>query len=110
MPWSSKARSTRPNLYYEVRPKNRKGGTTTVIRFIKNRPGVSGIIYCLSRKRVEELTSILLANDIKASAYHAGLDAQVRSDTQDAFLKENIDVTWLPLPLAWGLTSPTLDS
>ena len=71
MPWSSKARSIARIFITKYVPKSEKVDYD-VIRFIKSRPGVSGIIYCLSRKRVEELTSILLANDIKASAYHAG--------------------------------------
>ena len=100
-----KSSFNRPNLYYEVRPKTEKVDYD-VIRFIKNRPGVSGIIYCLSRKRVEELTRILLANNIKASAYHAGLDAQVRSDTQDAFLKENIDVIVATIAFGMGIDKP----
>ena len=100
-----KSSFNRPNLYYEVRPKTEKVDYD-VIRFIKSRPGVSGIIYCLSRKRVEELTRILLANNIKASAYHAGLDAQVRSDTQDAFLKENIDVIVATIAFGMGIDKP----
>ena len=107
MPHAKEFRSSfnRPNLYYEVRPKTEKIDYD-VIRFIKNHPGVSGIIYCLSRKRVEELTEVLQTNDIKARAYHAGLDAQVRSDTQDAFLKEDIDVIVATIAFGMGIDKP----
>ena len=77
-----------------------------VIKFIKSHPHVSGIIYCLSRKRVEELTEVLRTNDIKAAAYHAGLDAQLRSDTQDAFLKEDIDVIVATIAFGMGIDKP----
>lgn len=86
-----KSSFNRPNLYYEVRQKTAKVDYD-VIKFIKSHPHVSGIIYCLSRKRVEELTEVLRTNDIKAAAYHAGLDAQLRSDTQDAFLLSLIHI------------------
>ena len=86
-----KSSFNRPNLYYEVRPKT-KDVDKDIIKFIKQHPGKSGIIYCLSRKKVEELAAILRANDIKAQAYHAGLDSTTRSQTQDDFLMERIDV------------------
>ena len=86
-----KSSFNRPNLYYEVRPKT-KDVDKDIIKFIKQHPGKSGIIYCLSRKKVEELAEILKANDIKAAAYHAGLESQLRSQTQDDFLMEDIDV------------------
>ena len=74
----------RSNLYYELRPKHNVDHD--IIRFIKQHDGKSGIIYCLSRKKVEELAELLVANGIKALAYHAGMDAQTRADNQDAFL------------------------
>ena len=86
-----KSSFNRPNLYYEVRAKT-KEVDKDIIKFIKQHPGKSGIIYCLSRKKVEELAAILRANDIKAAAYHAGLDSATRTQTQDAFLMEDIDV------------------
>lgn len=79
-----KSSFNRPNLYYEVRPKT-KDVDKEIIKFIKNNSGKSGIIYCLSRKKVEELAAILCANDIKAAPYHAGLDTSTRSQTQDDF-------------------------
>ena len=75
----------RPNLYYEVRPKT-NDIDKQIIRFIRQNKGKSGIIYCLSRKKVEELTAILKTNDIRAEAYHAGLDTVTRNETQDRFL------------------------
>ena len=72
----------RPNLYYELRPKHNVDHD--IIRFIKQHDGKSGIIYCLSRKKVEELAELLVANGIKALAYHAGMDAQTRADNQDS--------------------------
>ena len=100
-----KSSFNRPNLYYEVRQKTAKVDHD-VIRFIKSHPHVSGIIYCLSRKRVEELTEVLRTNDINACAYHAGLDAQVRSNTQDAFLKEDIDVIVATIAFGMGIDKP----
>ena len=100
-----KSSFNRPNLYYEVRQKTDKVDHD-VIRFIKSHPHVSGIIYCLSRKRVEELTEVLRTNDINACAYHAGLDAQVRSNTQDAFLKEDIDVIVATIAFGMGIDKP----
>lgn len=95
----------RPNLYYEVRQKLQTVDRD-IIKFIKQRSGVSGIIYCLSRKSVEELTEVLRTNDIKAAAYHAGLDAQTRSDTQDAFIKEDIDVIVATIAFGMGIDKP----
>ena len=86
-----KSSFNRPNLYYEIRPKT-KDVDKDITRFILQNKGKSGIIYCLSRKRVEELAEILRANNINARAYHAGMDSQVRSETQDDFLMERIDV------------------
>lgn len=95
----------RPNLYYQVEPKT-VAVERDIIKFIKAHAGKSGIIYCLSRKGVEELTEVLLTNDIKAAAYHAGLDAQKRSDTQDAFLKEEIDVIVATIAFGMGIDKP----
>jgi ATP-dependent DNA helicase RecQ len=95
-----KSSFNRPNLYYEVRPKT-KDVDKDIIKFIKQHPGKSGIIYCLSRKKVEELAAILRANDIKAAAYHAGLDSTTRTQTQDDFLMENIDV--IVATIAFGM-------
>ena len=86
-----KSSFNRPNLYYEVRHKT-KDIDKQIVKFIKQNAGKSGIIYCLSRKKVEELAAVLRANDIKAAAYHAGLDSGTRSATQDDFLMERIDV------------------
>lgn len=95
----------RPNLYYEVRPKT-KDVDKDIIKFIKQHPGKSGIIYCLSRKKVEELAAILRANDIKAAAYHAGLDSATRSKTQDGFLMEKIDVIVATIAFGMGIDKP----
>lgn len=100
-----KSSFNRPNLYYEVRQKTQQI-ERDLIKFVKGHPGVSGIIYCLSRKRVEELTEVLRTNDIKAAAYHAGLDSQTRSDTQDAFLKEDIDVIVATIAFGMGIDKP----
>ena len=86
-----KASFNRPNLYYEVRPKT-KNVDADIIRFIKKHDGKSGIVYCLSRKRVEELSQALQVNGIKAVPYHAGLDSKTRVKHQDMFLMEDIDV------------------
>ena len=95
-----KSSFNRPNLYYEVRPKT-KDVDKDIIRFIKQHPGKSGIIYCLSRKKVEELAAILRANDIKAAPYHAG-----RTQTQDDFLMENIDVIVATIAFGMGIDKP----
>ena len=100
-----KSSFNRPNLYYEVRPKT-KDVDKDIIRFIKQHPGKSGIIYCLSRKKVEELAAILRANDIKAAAYHAGLDSSTRTQTQDDFLMENIDVIVATIAFGMGIAKP----
>ena len=100
-----KSSFNRPNLYYEVRPKT-KDVDKDIIRFIKQHPGKSGIIYCLSRKKVEELAAILRANDIKAAAYHAGLDSSTRTQTQDDFLMENIDVIVATIAFGMGIDKP----
>ena len=100
-----KSSFNRPNLYYEVRAKT-KEVDKDIIKFIKQHPGKSGIIYCLSRKKVEELAAILRANDIKAAAYHAGLDSATRTQTQDAFLMEDIDVIVATIDFGMGIDKP----
>ena len=100
-----KSSFNRPNLYYEVRAKT-KDVDKDIIKFIKQHPNKSGIIYCLSRKKVEELAAILRANDIKAAAYHAGLDSTTRTQTQDAFLMEDIDVIVATIAFGMGIDKP----
>ena len=100
-----KSSFNRPNLYYEVRSKT-KDINKDIIKYIKQHPGKSGIIYCMSRKKVEELADILKANDIKAAAYHAGMDNNVRNDTQDAFINEDIDVIVATIAFGMGIDKP----
>lgn len=100
-----KSSFNRPNLYYEVRPKT-KDIDKDIVRFIKQHPGKSGIIYCLSRKKVEDLAEVLRANDIKAQCYHAGLDSSTRSQTQDDFLMERIDVIVATIAFGMGIDKP----
>ncbi|MGN1219116.1 MAG: DNA helicase RecQ [Phocaeicola sp.] len=100
-----KSSFNRPNLYYEVRPKT-NNIDRDIIKFIKQNPEKSGIIYCLSRKKVEELAEILVANGIKARAYHAGMDAATRNTNQDDFLKENIDVIVATIAFGMGIDKP----
>ncbi len=100
-----KSSFNRPNLYYEVRPKT-KDIDKDIVRFIKQHPGKSGIIYCLSRKKVEDLAEVLRANDIKAAAYHAGLDSATRTQTQDDFLMEEIDVIVATIAFGMGIDKP----
>lgn len=95
----------RPNLYYEVRQKT-QNIDRDIIRFIKSNPGKSGIIYCLSRKKVEELTETLRVNDIRALPYHAGMDSATRSANQDAFLLENCDVIVATIAFGMGIDKP----
>ena len=92
----------RPNLYYEVRQKG-KDIDRQIIKFIRQNPGKSGIVYCLSRKTVEELAAVLKANEIKAAPYHAGLDSATRSQTQDDFLMERIDVIVATIAFGMGI-------
>ncbi len=99
-----KSSFNRPNLYYEIRPKN--DVNRDIIRYIKQNEGKSGIIYCLSRKKVEELTELLLANDIKALSYHAGMDAATRAHNQDAFLMEDADVMVATIAFGMGIDKP----
>ncbi|WP_370479405.1 RecQ family ATP-dependent DNA helicase [Tamlana flava] len=100
-----KASFNRPNLYYEVRPKT-KNVDVDIIRFIKQNEGKSGIVYCLSRKRVEELAQVLQVNGIKAVPYHAGLDAKSRSNYQDQFLMEDVDVVVATIAFGMGIDKP----
>ncbi|MHA6279881.1 RecQ family ATP-dependent DNA helicase [Salinimicrobium sp. CAU 1759] len=100
-----KASFNRPNLYYEIRPKT-KNVDADIIRFIKQNQGKSGIIYCLSRKRVEELAQTLQVNGISAVPYHAGLDAKTRSRHQDMFLMEEVDVVVATIAFGMGIDKP----
>ncbi|HNQ27589.1 MAG TPA: DNA helicase RecQ [Aquaticitalea sp.] len=100
-----KASFNRPNLYYEVRPKT-KNVDADIIRFVKQNQGKSGIIYCLSRKRVEELAQVLQVNGIKAVPYHAGLDAKTRVKHQDMFLMEDVDVVVATIAFGMGIDKP----
>ncbi|MBP5257652.1 MAG: DNA helicase RecQ [Prevotella sp.] len=100
-----KSSFNRPNLYYEVRQKA-NDVDVQVVKYIHDKPGKSGIIYCLSRKKVEELAEILKANGIKAEAYHAGLDSATRSQTQDDFLMEKIDVIVATISFGMGIDKP----
>lgn len=100
-----KASFNRPNLYYEVRPKT-KNVDSDITRFVKKNEGKSGIIYCLSRKRVEELAKILQVNGIKAVPYHAGLDAKTRVKHQDMFLMEDVDVVVATIAFGMGIDKP----
>ncbi len=99
-----KASFNRANLYYEVRPKIKP--EAQIIKFIHQNHGKSGIIYCLSRKKVEELTETLLVNGIKALAYHAGMDAATRSSNQDKFLMEEVDVIIATIAFGMGIDKP----
>ena len=100
-----KSSFNRPNLYYEIRPKT-KDIDRDIIKFIKQGPDCSGIIYCLSRKKVEELAEVLRTNNIKAEAYHAGMDAATRSKTQDDFLMERINVIVATIAFGMGIDKP----
>ncbi len=100
-----KASFNRPNLYYEIRPKT-KNVDRDIIKFIKGHMGKSGIIYCLSRKRVEELAETLKVNGINALPYHAGLDAKTRVKHQDAFLMEDADVIVATIAFGMGIDKP----
>ena len=100
-----KSSFNRPNLYYEVRQKT-QNVDKDIIKFIKQNAGKSGIIYCLSRKNVENLAEVLRTNDIKAQAYHAGMDAASRSKTQDDFLMEKIDVIVATIAFGMGIDKP----
>ena len=99
-----KSSFNRPNLYYEIRPKH--DVDREIIRYIKQHEGKSGIIYCLSRKKVEELTELLVANGIRALAYHAGMDDQTRAANQDDFLMERADVIVATIAFGMGIDKP----
>ncbi|WP_243349845.1 DNA helicase RecQ [Parabacteroides sp. FAFU027] len=100
-----KSSFNRKNLYYEVRPKD-ENIDKEIIKYIRQHKGKSGIIYCLSRKKVEELTEILLANGIKALAYHAGMDSAQRSGNQDSFLMEKVQVIVATIAFGMGIDKP----
>ncbi len=99
-----KSSFNRPNLYYEIRDKS--DPKRDIIKYIKQNPGKSGIIYCLSRKKVEELAELLNINGIKAAPYHAGLDAKTRAENQDRFLMEEIDVIVATIAFGMGIDKP----
>ena len=99
-----KSSFNRPNLYYEVRDK--VDAEKDIIRYIKQRPGKSGIIYCLSRKKVEEMANLLNINGIKALPYHAGLDSKTRTENQDRFLMEDVDVIVATIAFGMGIDKP----
>ena len=99
-----KSSFNRPNLYYEIRPKH--DVDREIIRYIKQHEGKSGIIYCLSRKKVEELTELLVANGIRALAYHAGMDAATRAANQDDFLMERVEVIVATIAFGMGIDKP----
>ncbi len=99
-----KSSFNRPNLYYEIRDKS--DPKRDIIKYIKQNPGKSGIIYCLSRKKVEELAELLNINGIKAAPYHAGLDAKTRADNQDRFLMEEVDVIVATIAFGMGIDKP----
>ncbi len=99
-----KSSFNRPNLFYEIRPKNNVN--KEIIKYIKQHEGKSGIIYCLSRKKVEELAELLVANGIKALPYHAGMNAVTRAHNQDAFLMEEVDVIVATIAFGMGIDKP----
>lgn len=102
-----KSSFNRPNLYYEVRPKvSEDDADNQIIRFLKKQEGKSGIIYCLSRKKVEELAKKLQINGFRAAPYHAGLDTDVRNETQDGFLREDIDIIVATIAFGMGIDKP----
>lgn len=100
-----KSSFNRPNLYYEIRPKT-KNVDTDILKFILNNKNKSGIIYCLSRKKVEELAEFLIINGVKARPYHAGMDGATRSENQDAFLLEKIDIIVATIAFGMGIDKP----
>ena len=99
-----KSSFNRPNLYYEIRDKS--DPKKDIIRYIRQNPGKSGIIYCLSRRKVEELAELLNINGIKAAPYHAGLDAKTRAENQDKFLMEEVDVIVATIAFGMGIDKP----
>jgi ATP-dependent DNA helicase RecQ len=104
-----KASFNRPNLYYEVRPKpNDKTAKESLVRYVKSQPDKSGIVYCLSRKKTEEIADHLMANGIKALAYHAGLESNTRAMNQDKFLMEEVDVIVATIAFGMGIDKPDI--
>ena len=102
--WEDGVNVNRPNLFYEVRDK--VDPEKDIIRYIKQNPGKSGIIYCLSRKKVEEIAQLLTVNGIKALPYHAGMDAVTRARNQDSFLMEKVDVIVATIAFGMGIDKP----
>ena len=101
-----KSSFNRKNLYYEIRSK--KDTKKQIIKYIRQNKGKSGIVYCLSRKKVEEIAELLRVNDVKALPYHAGLDADVRMNNQDAFLNEDADVIVATIAFGMGIERITM--
>jgi ATP-dependent DNA helicase RecQ len=101
-----KSSFNRTNLFYEIRPKVKNESKKSLIKFIKGHKGKSGIIYCLSRKKVEEIASLLQVNQINAAPYHAGLDSSVRIKNQDDFLNEELDVIVATIAFGMGIDKP----
>ena len=102
-----KSSFNRPNLFYEVKLKTERVDSD-LVKFIKKNIGKSGIIYCLSRKKVEEVTQLLLLNNIKAVAYHAGLESKVRNLNQDKFLMQDVDVVVATIAFGMGIDKPDI--
>ena len=102
-----KSSFNRPNLFYEVRSKNEQTNND-LIKFVKSMSGKSGIVYCLSRKKVEEISELLVLNNIKSVPYHAGLDSKTRSQNQDAFLMEDVDVVVATIAFGMGIDKPDI--
>ena len=100
-----KSSFNRPNLFYEVRQKT-ENVNRDLVKFIKNNSGKSGIIYCLSRKKVEEISDLLVLNGIKSVPYHAGLDSKIRNKNQDNFLMEDVDVIVATIAFGMGIDKP----
>jgi ATP-dependent DNA helicase RecQ len=99
----------RPNLYYEIRPKvNKENTIKSIVRFIQDHRGKSGIIYTLNRKTTEELADMLMANNIKAVAYHAGMDSKIRADRQDQFMNEDVEVIVATIAFGMGIDKPDI--
>ncbi len=101
-----KSSFNRPNLYYQVKQKSPVTTNKDIVRFIKKNEGKSGIIYCMSRKTVEEFAAFLVANDIKAAPYHAGLETNLRTQTQDDFIMERVDVIVATIAFGMGIDKP----
>ena len=102
-----KSSFNRPNLFYEVRSKNEQTNND-LIKFVKSMSGKSGIVYCLSRKKVEEISELLVLNNIKSVPYHAGLDSKTRIQNQDAFLMEDVDVVVATIAFGMGIDKPDI--